>query len=380
MAGTRYETAIREADTPRADGNSSGGGGGSDLARPVTITLAIASVFLAGWLLLIYAPDALLLTFAACWFGAVVYHASSFLSSKTGMPRGGATAVVVALLVTLLVGFLVLLVWQFSGQFSELFQSLQDAVTQLRERFKDHPLFGRFVGQSPTPAEAMQQLSAGPGGWSVRSLLLTPFGLVVNVLFIFFTGLYLAINPDLYAGGATRLFPIRRRAGVRRVLAESGEALWHWTLAQSVSMILVGLLSGIGLALLGVPMAMVLGLLTGLLTFIPNIGPILSLAPPMLLAFTVSPLMPLWVLLLYTGIQLVESYLITPVIQQQGNALPAALTIVSQLTLGVLFGILGVTFAMPISMVVMVLVRRFYVQHALEGENPATTDKPAAPE
>ena len=119
--------------------------------------------------------------------------------------------------------------------------------------------------------------------------------------------------------------------------------------------------------LLGVPMAATLGVTTALFQFVPNVGPVLAAIPPLLLSIGTGEWTPLYVLLLYIGIELVESYLITPILHQKEDALPAAITIVVQLLFGLLFGLLGVTFAMPIALVAMIFIQRFYIERGLEG-------------
>ena len=163
-------------------------------------------------------------------------------------------------------------------------------------------------------------------------------------------------------------------AARREVLEEAGSTLQRWLLAQLVSMGIVGLLTTLGLWLLGVPLALTLGILAALSEFIPNFGPILSAVPAVLLALVDSPRLALWVVVLYAGIQAAESYLITPLVQQRLASLPPVLVIVSQLLGGILFGFLGFALATPLLAVAMVLIKRLYVEDRL-GE---TLEEPSA--
>jgi predicted PurR-regulated permease PerM len=117
------------------------------------------------------------------------------------------------------------------------------------------------------------------------------------------------------------------------------------------------------------PLALTLGLLAGLLSFIPNIGPILSFVPAGLLAIPQGFSQVLYVGLLYIGIQTVESYVITPPMQRRMVSLPPALTISAQVILGVLFGFLGLLLATPLAAAVLVLVKMLYLEDVL-GEPP----------
>ena len=106
-------------------------------------------------------------------------------------------------------------------------------------------------------------------------------------------------------------------------------------------------------------------MLTALLVFIPNIGAVLAVIPPLLLAFDVGPYTPLWVLIAYVGVQLLESYVITPNVIREGTGVPPALVITAQLVFGILFGALGVLFATPLVLVTMIFVTRYWVNTAL---------------
>lgn len=346
---------------------------GSSFVRKVTVAAAIASAFFAGFLLLIFAPDAVILVFAAIWFGSVMYHAGALLSRWTGLPRQWGIGAVLALVVIAAISFVALLGWQVASRVDELAKNLGEAFGQLKEHLSEYPQIQQLIERPPSAEKAMQAVSGGSSNQSMITMLMTPFGFAVNVLFIFFTGAYLALAAKMYRNGFVALFPVKRRPKIERTCSEAGEALWHWTLARLASMTLVGVLSGVGLAFLGIPMAATLGVATALFVFVPNIGPVLATIPPLLLAFGEGGWTPLYVLALYIGIELVESWLITPIIHQKEDALPAAITIAVQLLFGILFGLLGVTFAMPIALIAMIFVQRLYVERGLEG---TTVEKP----
>jgi predicted PurR-regulated permease PerM len=130
-------------------------------------------------------------------------------------------------------------------------------------------------------------------------------------------------------------------------------------------MSVVRIATGIGLWLLGIPFAATLGLLSGLLTFIPNFGPILSAVPAILLGLSHGTSQALYVAVLYLAIQAVESNLLTPLIQQRNVKLPPVLNVGFQVLLGVLFGVPGIIVAAPLAVVAMVMVKRFYVEDYL---------------
>jgi predicted PurR-regulated permease PerM len=133
-------------------------------------------------------------------------------------------------------------------------------------------------------------------------------------------------------------------------------------------MAIIGVLTTAGLWILGIPLALALGIIAALFTFIPNIGPLLSAIPALLLGLMDSPQQALYIGALYVGIQTVESYMITPLIQKKTISLPPALTLSSQVLLGVIFGGLGVALATPMTAVALAATRMLYVNDALKTD------------
>jgi len=193
-------------------------------------------------------------------------------------------------------------------------------------------------------------------------------GLIGHAVVIFFVGLYLAFDPDVYVRGVVRLFPINRRAEIKSALIASGDALRKWLIGQLGSMTVVGVLTGVGLAIAGVPLSLALGLVAGLLDFIPVIGPVVAIIPGIVLALSVDVHTAGWAAAVYIAVQQLENHVIVPLAQRWSVNLPPAVSVLSILTLGLLFGVPGVLFGMPLTVVLMVLIKRLYVEGALEGK------------
>ena len=195
-----------------------------------------------------------------------------------------------------------------------------------------------------------------------------------GLVFALVIGIFLAADPDLYRTGFFNLFPKQRQERMEEVLDELGFTLWWWLLAQLVTMASVGLLIGIGLTLLGVPLSGTLGLIAAILSFIPSLGPFISVIPAILLGATISPTMVLWVMLLYGGVQTLEANLITPLIQQRAISLPPALILGAELIMGLLLGGAGLMFATPLAAVALVLVNMLYIQDVLHRPGSLPSD------
>ena len=196
-------------------------------------------------------------------------------------------------------------------------------------------------------------------------------GALVGGFVIVIVAIYASLSPELYAGALAAVLPKERRERLHTVLGDLATSLRWWLVGRLASMAVVGLLSGAGLALLGVPSPITLGVLAALLSFVPNVGPVLSLVPAALAGLTVGPTTALYVVVLYLAVQTVESYLVTPLIQQRAVTLPPAIVIVVQLAFGAAFGLLGLLFATPLAVVAMVLVQRLWIEDVLGREPDA---------
>ena len=186
-----------------------------------------------------------------------------------------------------------------------------------------------------------------------------------GLIFAVVIGIFLAFQPDLYRTGFLNLFPKARRKRLGEVLDELGFTLWWWLMGQLVTMASVGTFIAIGLTLLEVPLAGTLGLIAAILSFIPSLGPLLSVIPAIMLGLTISPSMGLWVCLLYLGVQLLEANVISPLVQRKAISLPPAFVLGSELLMGLLLGGAGLAFATPLVAVGLVLVNMLYIQDVL---------------
>lgn len=188
---------------------------------------------------------------------------------------------------------------------------------------------------------------------------------VANLIIALFAGVYLALAPATYVEGVALLLPRERHEQAIAALRNAGRALRLWLVGQLVAMLLVGVLTGIGLWLAGVPSALALGLIAGLTEFVPLVGPVAAAIPGLLIALTLGPDTVLYALLVYLVVQQVEGNLITPLIVRRTVAIPPALTLLGVLAAGVLFGSVGVLLAAPLVVVAFVLVKRLYVRETL---------------
>lgn len=323
-----------------------------------------SAVFVVSVALLVWsALDVFLLLFAGLVLAVLLSGMSGLVKSRLGISYGWSLAGVVV--VSLLIGGMVTwwLLPGISDQVDELRQKLPQALHKFQSLLESRQWSRAILEQSPTePAMFVKRANILQ---RITGVFSTALGALTSALVVVFTGLFLAVDPGLYRRGIIHLVPLPRRARAQQVLDSVGDSLWWWLVAKFGSMLVVGILTGVGLWALNVPLAFSLAILAALLTFIPNIGPILSAIPAILLALLVSLPLALWVAILYIAIQTVESYLITPVFQQKALSLPPALVIAAQLFMGFFTGIVGLIVATPLTAVVFVLVKELYVKDAL---------------
>ncbi len=324
----------------------------------VSVLAVVAVLVILAWL----AFDFLLLLFAAILFAVLIHGVSRWISDKTPMSRNLSMGLffLVSLVATGLFAWLV--APSIADQIDALSSSLPTAVDRLQERADGSGWGRRLLAYQDRLGESM---SAGKGISIVKAVLASLTGALTSFFVAFAIGVCLALDPQVYLNGFTRLIPLGYRRRIREVLKESGSTLQAWLVAKLLEMLLIGVLTTLGLWLLGIELALVLGLIAGLLSFIPNIGPVLSVVPALLLASMEGTRTILYVAGLYGLVQILESYLFTPWMQNRIVSVPPALTISMQLLFGLLAGTLGLLLATPLGAVGMVLVRMLYIEDVL---------------
>lgn len=201
----------------------------------------------------------------------------------------------------------------------------------------------------------------------IMNLVSDTFGVLVNIFLVMFVAIYAAAAPRRYLHFGDSLLSGTKQKELASLAGELGQGLRHWMLARSASMTIVGFATGLGLWLLGVPLAFTLGLFAGVVSFVPYIGPILGLIPALLIAAVESLVLAAWVLVLFGIVQLVETMLLTPLIQQRAIALPPVVLITVQLIGGVLIGPLGVLLAAPLVLCSLIVANWYQSRERLQS-------------
>ena len=329
--------------------------------RRVLIVLGLGLLVFIAWQL----RTLLLMLFGAVIVATVFRAVADRIAKLTGCPER--LSIILSILIVLGgIGTLIALFGaQLVRQLDVLRETLPVAWRAFEARIGD-------LGLGDQLRQFVESLRpSGSGSLSAFGrVILSVGGGIADVLVVLVAGIFLAAQPRFYATGAIKLVPPAKRDLALEAMQDSESALRLWLKGQLIAMVVVGLLTGLGLWALGMPSALALGLLAGLLEFIPFAGPILSAIPAILLALAVSPDLALWVLLLYVAVQQLEGNVLTPVVQQYAVDLPGVVLLFSLLAFGTLFGALGVILAAPLAVVTYVLVKRLYVIETLHTPTP----------
>lgn len=315
--------------------------------------LLLTALFLKGFKVLLLILAGVLI---AIFFRGIASYLTRFLPINNGVALGVSVVLTAALLVG--VGFI--LSPSISEQISELKSQIPSAISRAESELKETHS-GQFV------LDQINQLGLETGGIQKRAynFFNSVFGVLGDVYLIFFLGMFFMAEPKIYRKGMTSLIPIKYRPRADKILFTIGYTLKRWLLGKMLSMFVVFIFTVIGLYALGIPIALTLSLFAGIISFIPNFGPLMALVPALLIASLQGFNYVVYVLILYVAIQAIESNLITPVIQKRMISFPMAMILIAQVVLGIFTGYLGLVLATPIVAIIMVMVKMIYVQGIL---------------
>jgi predicted PurR-regulated permease PerM len=326
------------------------------------IVVGIAALAVALWQL----ADILIVLFGAILLAIALRAATRVTARLTRLREPLALAAVIFLGLTALGAAL----WVFgsvvAAQLNEVINIAPAGFQMFIQRLGDNAYGRHFLDQ----ARGLDVASAT--GWATTVVTTAARSVTRGLgyaLVTFFVAIYLAAQPDRYRHLCLRLVPPAHRHTIQRLLDQIALILRRWLAGQLVVMTTIGLLSGLGLWLLGIEAAFALGLMGGLLCFIPFVGAILAAVPATLVALTQGPVYALSVILMYAGVHFIEGNFITPMVQAEATSLPPALAILATVAFSLLFGPSGTLFAAPLMLFILVTVEVLYVQAGL-GEPP----------
>ena len=265
------------------------------------------------------------------------------------------------MILSIVVSFIILglLTWfmgrKIQNQIAALSDTLPQTISAAKAKMADTPT-GRKV-LSYLAGDNSDKLFA-----KAEQFFNTSFGVLGDMYIILFLGIFFTASPSLYKNGIIMLFPSGHKPVINKILERSSQALRGWIKGTMIAMVLITILLPVALNIMHIPVALVLGLLTGILVIVPNFGSFAAMIPGVLLALTISTNTAIIVAVIYIAVQTLVSNIIAPIIQKKMINLPPALTIISQLVMGSLAGVLGIIMAVPFLALVLILVDELYVK------------------
>ena len=317
--------------------------------------------------------ELLLLLFTAAIIANFLNHGVQLLQ-RMGMKRGYAVLSSILLLLAILSAFFWLIIPPFAEQLPELFKLVALGIDQLIISTKDFisRLDPKLIDALPTnqeiikPLQPLLQKIAGQG----LLVFYATLGIPLTLLLLFALTFMLLANPSAYRQGFIRLFPSFYRPKINHILKECDRSLQGVLTSILFQMVMISLLSFIGLSILSMPLTLAQAMLAGILTFIPNIGPVLSLIPPVPIALLENSWKSVTVFILYIifyiVIQMIENKLLTPLVIKNRKSILPALTLLSQVFFASFFGVLGFFLALPLALVSQVWLKEVLVKDILD--------------
>ncbi|WP_336987009.1 AI-2E family transporter [Altererythrobacter aquiaggeris] len=330
-----------DKDEIEAIGNSPTRFRNPELRREAWKAIVWVSV-VGGVALAVYLAQSLLVIFGAIVFASMIDGGARLLGRALNIGRGWRVAIVMALAVAFMVWLTIFAGSQISREAAEFPRIVTEQIQVLLSWAESQ---GFAVDQKEL-STLSGNLMSGVG--TITRAIGGLFGGLTTLVLIAIIGVYLAVEPNLYERGVAWMLPSAHRENFYHTVSNMGFAMRRLLFGRIIGMVIEGLFTWMMLALWGVPMAALLGLLTGLLAFIPNIGALISGALMVLVGFSGGVDMGIYTIFVYFFVQTIDGYLLVPMIARKAVDLAPALVLAAQLILGVLFGILGLALADPL--------------------------------
>jgi predicted PurR-regulated permease PerM len=313
-----------------------------------------------------YRTSGVILAFLLTILLSIILSAPVNYLARRGWPRTwGVIAVIAAIggVVWLLGLALVPAVETQSREFAEAFPTLLDEALTLANQAQSFFGLGTQIGLNPESFSQLgREVLTGSTVSTAAGVGLTAATVVSLAAVVFISTVYLVIRPEPWVNGFVSLFPAGWRPRTREVLQALYQTEQRWFLGQLAAMTFIAVFWAISLSLIGVPFALLIGIFSGLISFIPYVGALISVVVPVLLALISDPFSAVWVIVAFIVIQQIEGNLLQPIVMSRAVDLHPALVVFAILVMGTLFGIVGVFLAVPLVAALQVLVRELWVQ------------------
>ncbi len=339
--------------------------------RRLLLTILTLATAVAIWLL----ADLLLLLFASILLAIALRVIADPISRRLGIGEGWGL-LAGGLLILAVLG---LTIYLFGSQLVRELQGLAERLPRDLSSIASELRLGSLQDmiQQSGAASTMGNLLSRVLSWGT-----TVLGAIASLVVVVFGGIYLALDPALYRTGFMKLVPVQVHSNVATALDECGLALRRWLGAQLIAMVIVGVATGVGLSLIGLPSALALGLIAGVAEMVPYIGPVVAAVPALAIALSQDWQTVWWTCAVLVAVQQIENNVLMPLLASRSVAIPPGLAMFAIVAMGILLGPLGLLLGFPLSVALHVAIKRLYVHDALGKPVESVTEatKPTAAE
>ncbi|TSD67158.1 AI-2E family transporter [Inquilinus sp. KBS0705] len=318
-------------------------------------TVAIVALLVVAILIARVAFNVLLMVLAGSLIAVYFHGLGDIIERRTKWSRRLCMVISVAGSFVILGMLLWFMGTKIQSQVAVLSESLPNTINTAKAKLAETPIGQKVLDYFAGDNTETMMVTA-------QKFFSTSFGVLGNIYLILFLGIFFTASPSLYKDGIVKLFPNRNKPLAKQVIDRTSLSLKGWLKGMMLSMVLITFMISTGLSIIGIPVALVLGLLTGLLKLIPNFGSLVAMIPGVLLALTIGPNTAIITALLYMLSQTIVSNIVTPLIQKKMIDIPPALTIISQVIMGTVSGVLGIILAVPLLAIIIILVDELYVK------------------
>lgn len=325
-------------------------------SKKVWITGGIFSLIIIVLLLFQTVFNVILLAFAGILLAVYFHGFGNMVHRLTHWSVRLSVFLAVLVNILLLAGFFWFAGAQLQNQISELSDTLPQTVENLRVQLSQSDVGTKILSYINTASDSVKIESVAKHFFSGS------FGVLSDLYVVILFAMFFTANPSLYKKGFVRLLPPAAKAKGEKLLDELNAVLKKWIKAQIIGFFFIAVFTGVGLWILGMPLVLTLALIAGILNFVPNFGPLIALIPAVLLALMQGPSTAIIVASIYVGVQIIQSAVTQPIIQQKMVSLPPALTIFAQVAFGIISGFWGVLLATPLLVIVLKVIDRLYVK------------------
>jgi predicted PurR-regulated permease PerM len=348
------------------------------------VTALVFAVYLALRLFWV-AKEIIFLAFVGVLFGLTLSAAAQKARGRFGIPAAVGAPVILLLVLGTIAGLGSLAAPQVAGQLRDVQTQVPQVVGKIRGWVEEKAggvsqmlsdsasessteTSRRRAGQQSGPAVTEMTPKAATVGHAFFTVFSSTLAALGGAILVLFITIFVAVDPGLYHAGLMHLFPHRHRKRAGEVLSAMAFSMRRWLATQLVAMIVIGVVTTGALALLGIRGAFALGIIAGLLEFIPFVGPIAAAVPAIAMGLLDSPQKAIYVAIAFTVIQQSEGHLLIPLLMKDSLALPPVLTILSQAMMATVFGFLGLLVAVPLLGAAMVAIKMLYVEDVVGDE------------